>query len=142
MKASEVFGTTFIISIAGAAIIGTVLAVSNHSQLTITRKRDPQPVAFAKRIIVEWPDGQIHLVRFALMDNGDVQWMEPEPNPDRKEAWKAQQAKRKAHAALEAERRALEEAKRKLEAMPKMPLSETNINMSKKPMAWQDMKNL
>ena len=108
------------------------------SGIKLARKAPPEPVAYARRIIVEWPDGQIRLVRFALLPNGEMRWMESEPNPDREAVWEAQQRKRRVKAALEAERKAIEEFKR---GLPKMKRTETNA-LEDRPLTWEETKNL
>ena len=107
-------------------------------KIKIAREAPPEPVAYARRIIVEWPDGQIRLVRFALLPNGEMRWMESEPNPDREAVWEAQQRKRRVKAILEAERKAMEEFKR---GLPQIERTETNASEAR-PLTWEETKNL
>jgi hypothetical protein len=102
----------YVVGIALGAFIMTVAAVIVKDP----RQSKPSPiVAYARRVIMEFPDGKVRIIKLELRADKSVTWVEDEPNPYRAIAAQAQDRKR----------REREAALRKL---PKVKLTETNSN--------------
>ena len=102
----------------GIGVIGIAGIVGSQNKLKIQRKAaPPSPITgYARRVIIEFNDGNVRIVQFALHENGTVTWCEDQANPYRELPYEAQLLRRKKREAEEKQRQALEALKGELSA--------------------------